>query len=108
MPAFKVPELRARKQLDKEIISLPEETPGIQSEKMSAIVFNSLTQGKLKVKVKRQDNGGGRVARNWLKAIPSCDSALDWPSKRQKSMSNKELQQRFELYFSFSPQHPTS
>lgn len=43
MPAFKVPELKAREQLDKEIISLPEETPGSKPGKTSAIMFSSLT-----------------------------------------------------------------
>lgn len=46
MPAFKVPELRAREQLDEEIISLPEGAPGIKPGKMSAIMFNSSAQGK--------------------------------------------------------------
>ena len=48
MPAFKVPELRTRGQLDKVIIPLPEGAPGTEPGKMNAIIFNSLTQGKLK------------------------------------------------------------
>lgn len=54
MPAFKVPVLGAREQLDKQIISLPEGALGIKPGSLivSAIMFNSLTQGKLKGKEK--------------------------------------------------------
>ena len=48
MPAFKVPELRTGEQLEKVISPLTEGAPGTEPGKMNAIIFNSLTQGKLK------------------------------------------------------------